>query len=144
MAQSPLLARALEFHSELTQAHEQAARISALLSNRLSPAVLFDVAEAQRQAIEIGTALQRVARAERACGLCHGINHSFSKAYGEMLQHHRLAFVDFERLSHELETNPCPRCSDIAALAADIEHHLNLAEHAHATTFGVVTLANES
>lgn len=144
MAHSPLLARALEYHSELTQAHEEAARTSALLSSYLSRSVPVDVAEVQKRAIDIASALQRVARAERACGLCRGINHVFSKAYGEMLQHHRVAFVDFERLSHELENNLSPCCSDIAALAADIERHLNLAEQAHAATLGVVSVANES
>lgn len=140
MGHSVLLARALEHHAELTQAHEEAARVSALLNQHLSQVFQVDVVETQRQAINIGAALQRVARAERACGECYGVNHTFSERYGEMLQHHRCAFVDFERLSHELETNLSPRCSDIAALSADIERHLNLAEQAHQTTFGVVSL----
>ncbi len=138
MAHSPLLARALEFHAELTQAHEEAARTSALLNKHLSRALELDRTETQKQAINIGTALQRVARAERAWR--YGVNHSFSKTYNEMLQHDRLAFIDFERLSHELGTNVSPRCSDIAALAADIEHHLNLAEQAHERTFGLVSV----
>ena len=137
---SPLLARALERHAGLTQAHEEAVRTSAQLNQHLSRVFQVDVAETQRHAINIGTALQRVARAERACGECYGVNHNFSKAYGEMLQHHRCVFMDFERLSHELETNLSPRCSDIAALAADIERHLNLAEEAHHKTFGIVSL----
>lgn len=143
MAHSPLPARALEHHAELTQAHGEAARISALLNKNLLGAFRFDVAEIQRRAIEIGAALQTVASAERGCGACYGINHTFSKTYDEMLQHHRLAFLDFERLSHELEINPSPRSSDIAALAADIERHLNLAEEAHEGTFGLVSLANQ-
>lgn len=140
MAHSPLLARALERHAGLTQAHEKAARTSALLNQYLSRVFHVDVAETQKQAINIGTALQRVARAERACGECYGVDHTFSKPYEEMLRNHRCAFMDFERLSHELETNLSPRCSDIAALAADIERHLNLAEEAHQSTFGIVSL----
>ncbi len=135
MAHSPLLAQALEHHAELTQAHEEAARISALLNKHLSQAFTIDLAETEKQAINIAAALQRVARAERACGLCEGINHTFSKTYAEMLEHHRLAFIDFERLSHELVSNLSPRCSDMAAFAADIERHLNLAEQAHQAIF---------
>ncbi len=103
----PLLARALEHHAEITEAHEKAARISALLGQHLSRVFQIDV-ETQRQAISIGAALQRVARAERACGECYEVNPIFSKTYREMLQHHRRAFVDFERLSHELETDLSP------------------------------------
>lgn len=136
MAHSPLLARSLEHHAELTLAHEEAAKTSALLKTYLSRAVQIDLTETKKQAINITAALQRVARAERACGLCDRVNHTFSKAYEEMLQHHRLAFMDFERLSHELETNPSPRCSDMAALAADVERHLSLAEQAHQAIFG--------
>ena len=142
MAHSPLPARALEHHAELTQAHEEAARISAL-KKQLLRAFQVDVAETQKQAIQTGAALQRVARAERGCGACCGMNHTFSKTYDEMLQHHRLAFLDFERLSHELETKSFPRSNDIAALAADIERHLNLAEEAHEGTFGLVSLTNQ-
>lgn len=43
MAHSPLLARALEHHAELTQAHEEAARISALLNQHLSRVFQVDV-----------------------------------------------------------------------------------------------------
>lgn len=143
MAHSPLPARVLERHAELTQAHEEAARSSALLNKNLSGAFQVDVAETQKQAIKIGSALQAVARAERGCGACYGIDHTFSETYDKMLQHHRLAFLDFERLSHELETPPFPRSSDIAALAADIERHLNLAEEAHERTFGLVSLTNQ-
>lgn len=137
---SQLLAQALERHAGLTQAHEEAVRTSAQLNQHLSRVFQVDVAETQRQAINIGASLQKVARAERACGECYGVNHTFSKTYAEMLQHHRCAFIDFERLSHELETNLSPLCSDITALAADIERHLNLAEEAHQKTFGVVSL----
>ena len=135
MARSPLLAQALEHHAELTQAHEEAARISALLNKHLSQAFQIDLSATKKQAINIAAALQEVARAERACGLCDRVNHTFSKTYDEMLEHHRLAFIDFERLSHELETNLTPRCSDMAAFAADIERHLKLAEQAHQAIF---------
>ena len=139
MAQLPSLTpgkKGFDAHAELTQAHDEAERQCALLHKRLSQVFHLDMANTQRQTIQIGSALQRVAHAERACGACYGRNHTFSKPYEQMLDHHRLAFVDFERLSRELETNLSPRCGDIAALAADIQHHLNLAEQAHQTSIG--------
>ncbi len=76
MAHSPLPARALEYHAELTQVPEEAARVSALLNKNLLGALRFDV-------------------------------------------------------------------SDIAALAADIERRLNLAEEAHERALGLVSLTNQ-
>lgn len=118
-------------HTALTRAHTDAAKLSALLKTHLLAVSSPNPAEIKERAIKIGTALARVARAERACGSCYGRDHEFSKSYEDMLLHHRRAFVDFERLSQELETSVSPRCGDIAALAGDIEHELNLAARAH-------------
>ncbi len=123
-------------HTELTHAHKKAAEISALLQTLLLYVLPPEPVDAKKQAINLGAALERVACAERACGRCYGQDHTFSRPYGEMLYHHRLAFADFERLAGELGTNPSPRCSDLADLAGDIEHHLNLAEQAHKRAFG--------
>lgn len=143
MPKSPIPAPATEAlgpHAELKQAHDEAARQSALLHENLAHIFQIDMAEAQRQALQIGTALHKVAHAERACGSCFGLDHTFDKPYQEMLEHHRLAFIGFERLSRELESNLSPRCSDLADLAADIEHHLNLAERAHQENIGATGL----
>lgn len=143
MAHPAKLAKAIEFHAQLTQAHEKAAALSAQLNQNVSRTFQVNTADTMKQAIEIGAALQKVACAERDCGSCYGINHTFSKSYDEMLHQHRLAFVDFERLSHELEANASPRLSDISALAADVERHLNLAEQAHQASFGLASLTNK-
>lgn len=123
-------------HAQLTQAHTDAVESSALLKTLLLYALPPEPVDAKKQAINLGAALERVACAERACGSCYGHDHTFSKAYEEMLENHRLAFVDFERLSCELASNPSPSCTDIAALAADIEHHLKLAEQGHKRAMG--------
>lgn len=143
MPKSPILAparEALDPHAELTQAHDEAARKSALLYENLAHIFQIDMADAQRQALQIGTALHKVACAERACGSCLGLDHTFDKPYQEMLKHHRLAFIGFERLSRELESNLSPRCSDLADLAADIKHHLNMAEQSHQKNIGATGL----
>ncbi len=122
---------ALEPHLELTQAHHEAARLAALLHEGLVDVFQMDLANTRKRAIQIGRALERVAIAERACGSCGGENHTFAEPYQEMLEHHRLAFIDFVRLSQKLEGDPPPRCSEVATLAFDIERHLNTAEKAH-------------
>lgn len=133
MAHSPIALReeVSNAHTALARAHTEAAELSALLKTHLLSLAPSDSAEIKQRAIKIATALARVARAERACGSCCGKDHEFSRAYEDMLEHHRHAFVDFERLSQELETSVSPRCGDIAALAGDIEHELNLAARAH-------------
>jgi hypothetical protein len=138
MAQSSIALReeVANAHMALARAHTEASELSALLNTHLSSVSPPQSAEIKQRAIKIGTALARVARAERACGSCCGKDHEFSKSYEDMLQHHRRAFVDFERLSQELETSVSPRCSEIAALAGDIEHQLNLAAKAHKRASG--------
>ena len=48
-----------------------------------------------------------------------------------MLEHQRLAYIHFERLSAELEENASPDRNNIIRLAAEIEHHIRLAELAN-------------
>jgi hypothetical protein len=132
--------KALDPHLELTQAHREAARLAAVMCKALAQIFQIDVSNTQRQAITLGSALERVARSERACGACAGQDHVFAKAYQEMLQQQRLAYLDFERLARELGDNLPPRCCDIAALAADIECHLGKAEGSHQASIASASL----
>lgn len=134
MANSPTFGSAkdpLDPHLELALAHHEAARTAALLHEHLARAFQIDLATTRKQAIQIGSALERVVIAERACGSCGGQNHTLTQPYQEMLENHRLAFIDFNRLSQELGCDLPPGCSEVAALASDIERHLNAAEKAH-------------
>lgn len=121
----------LDPHAELTQAHREAARAAAQLCETIARVFQIDVPDCRRKAIAIGGALERIARAERACDSCAGEDHVFVATYEKMLEQHRLAYIDFEQLSTKLENNPSLRCSDIAPLVADIERHINKAEEAH-------------
>lgn len=133
MTISPIPAPAKEApdpHLKLTQAHHEAARLARLLHKRLVSTFQIDLADIQKQAIQIDNALRRVANSEWACGFSSGQDHTFANSYQAMLEHHRLAYIDFERLSRALENNLPPGCRDIAPLAADIDHHLDAAETA--------------
>lgn len=127
-------------HLKLTEAHHEAARLTRLLHERLVSTFQIDLADTQKQAIQIDNALQRVANSERACGFSSGQDHTFANSYQAILEHHRLVYIDFERLSRELENNLAPRCSNITTLAADIDHHLDAAETAHRSSIWPTSL----
>ena len=117
-------------HQKLTQAHYEAATLARLLHKLFSSAFQPDLAEARVRALELGLALDAVGRAERVCGHCSGRDHAFPR-YEEMLDHHRQAYLKFERLSSNVEDNPTLCSADTGTFASDIGHHLDAAEAAH-------------
>ena len=127
-------------HHRLKRAHHEAAMLARLLKEGLAPVYEIDLTDARRKATQVGDALLRIATAERACGHCAGKDHIFAKQYQQMLKHHRLAYLGFERLSSTLEGNRLTRSIDVATLAADLEHHLNTAETAHQASLLSVNL----
>lgn len=118
-------------HEELTSAHEGGCQAAAALHESLVRYFQTDILTARRQAIKLGNELERVAAAERDCGRTSGLEQKFTKSYQAMLDQHRLAFLDFEQLSRELEKDLPPDFPFLARLVADIEHHLNAAERIH-------------
>lgn len=118
-------------HEELTSAHEGGCQAAAALHESLVRYYQTDIVTARRQAIHLGSELERIAAAERDCGRTSGLEQKFTKSYQAMLDQHRLAFLDFEQLSRELEKDLPPEFPFLARLVADIEHHLNAAEHIH-------------
>ena len=134
MAISPVLPPAKvasDPHQRLSETHQEASSLARSLNASLALTLEMDLPDARSKVIQIGDALQKVASAERACGGCSGQDHTFAKAYMEMLQHHRRAYLDFERVARELTNNHLPSRSDVARLAADLEHHLEASETAH-------------
>lgn len=116
-------------HFWLARAHQEAIRATRELYESLEPLVV-DVRAVCGKCIEVAKTLQAVANAERTRGLAP-VNQSLNKLYQEMLEHQRLAYIHFERLSAELEENASPGRNNIVRLAADIEHHIRLAELAN-------------
>lgn len=116
---------------ELTSAHEGGCQAAAALHESLVRYYQTDLNTARRQTIRLGRELERIAAAERDCGRTRGLEQKFTKSYQAMLDQHRLAFLDFEQLSRELEKDIPPEFPFLARLVADIEHHLNAAEHIH-------------
>lgn len=118
-------------HQELSQAHCLTTGLAHRLCESLTQAAPIDPANIRKCAIVVGYALQITEKAERACGCCLGVDRIFTKPYAEMLEHHRLAYRDFERLCNDLEKNLSPLGDNIARLAGEIEHHIKAAETAH-------------
>ncbi len=121
-------------HRQLTEAHRRACRKAGELREYLMTHVPAELAVTQRLAIELGTALDTMARAERDCSCCSGAKHVFPENYQHMLDQHRLAFLDFEGLSREIENGLPFDWAYLSRLAADIEHHLCGAEQVHQET----------
>jgi len=117
-------------HSNLTRAHHEAIRASRMLHASLSSLGTTGLLDLTTGSIGIARALQHVAKAERDCGLASGA-HFCGKLYQEMLRHQRLAYIQFELLSSELQDNPSFVFTDLLRSAADIEHHVEHAELAH-------------
>ena len=118
-------------HHQLTEAHQEACRNAAALRGYLMSNFPADLATTKQLAIDLGAALEKMARAERDCGCCSGATHKFPECYQHMLDQHRLAYLDFEGLSKELENDIPFDWAYLSRLAADIEHHLCAAERVH-------------
>jgi hypothetical protein len=121
-------------HLDLTVAHHEAAGLARLLSEDVAQPCSINVTAAQEQAVGLGNALQRVAKAERGCGAFTGQNHNVSRPYQAMLEHHRLAYAGFARLAIVLESAGSLRNNELARLAAEIKQHIDLAETNHKTS----------
>lgn len=118
-------------HHELTAAHKEACRKALELREYLINHFPADLAVTEQLAIDLGNELEKMARAERDCSCCSGPTHRFPEHYQHMLDEHRLAYVDFEGLSKELESDLPFDWAYLSRLAADIEHHLGTAERVH-------------
>jgi hypothetical protein len=139
MTLSPIPAAAnapSDAHQKLTQAHHEAAVLARLLNKLFTSAFQPDLAKARMRAIQLGLALDAVATAERGCGHCSKRDHDFSR-YEEMLDHHRQAYLTFERLSTNLEDNFAFFSTDLVGLASGVGDHLDAAEAAHQTSLYV-------
>ncbi len=121
-------------HRQLTEAHRDACSKAGVLRQYLMNHFPAELAATQRLAIELGAALEKMARAERECSCCSGAKHVFPENYQHMLDQHRLAFLDFESLSREIENGLPFDWAYLSRLAADIEHHLCGAEQVHQET----------
>jgi hypothetical protein len=121
---------ASDAHQKLGQAHREAAILARLLNKLFTSASQPDLARARMRAVQLGLALHAVASAERLCGHCLKRDHDFS-CYEEMLDHHRRAYLTFERLSTNLEDNIASYFTDTLELATKVGDHLDAAEAAH-------------
>ncbi len=121
-------------HRQLTEAHREACLKAGALREYVMNHFPAELATTQRFAIDLGTALEKIARAERDCGCCSTSTHLFPENYQHMLDQHRLAFLDFESLSREVEAGTPFDWAYLSRLAADIEHHLCGAEQVHQET----------
>jgi hypothetical protein len=115
---------------ELARAHQEAIMATRELCESFDALIKVDLKAISVKCIDVARALQNVAETERNCGLVP-VNHSLGKLHQEMLEHQRLAYIDFEQLSAELEENASPVCNNLLRFAADIEHHIQLAELAN-------------
>jgi len=118
-------------HEELTSAHKGGCKAAVALAESLARKFVVDTAAARRLAILLGRELERIAGAERDCGRSRDPQQKFTNSYQAMLDQHRLAFLAFEQLSRELEKDLPLDFLSLSRLVADIEHHLNEAEHIH-------------
>ena len=117
-------------HQKLTEAHHEAARLARSLDGLLASVSLPAPAEARVKAIQLGFALDSVGKAEHVCGHCSEEDHSI-QSYEEVLDHHRQAYLKFERLSSNMEESPMSYSPETAVLAGEIGNHLDAAEKAH-------------
>ena len=130
-------------HVDLARAHQEAIKATRKLYEAPEALIMVDLQVVCGKCIDVAKTLQRLAETERNSGLAPG-NLSLNKLYQEMLEHQRLAYIDFEQLSAELEENASPRCNDILRFAADIEHHIRLAELANQAILSERSQANST
>lgn len=129
-APKPLSAPWQAHHVDLARVHQEAISAARVLCESLESLIKVDLKAICGKCIDVAQSLQNVAETERNSGLAP-VKHPLGKLYQEMLEQQRLAYIDFEQLSIELEENPSPGRNDIVRLAADIEHHIRFAELAN-------------
>lgn len=129
-------------HRQLTEAHLEAKKCAQSLNTSLAVDSEINWPDAWKKTIQLAEAMQRIAEAERACGCCSGRDHIFSGPYMEMLEHHRYAYLDLERVTRKLTNNHLHSREAVSALATDLEHRLDAAEKAHQASLDEKRLSN--